>query len=45
METPNTPSLSGRMAELGVEDVDIVRVYRTFNAAKEPFRVAGQAHE
>jgi coenzyme F420-reducing hydrogenase gamma subunit len=45
METPNTPSLSGRMAELGVEDVDLVRVYRTFNAAKEPFRVAGQAHE
>jgi hypothetical protein len=28
-----------------VEDVDLVRVYRTFNAAKEPFRVAGQAHE
>ena len=45
METPNTPSLSRRMAELGSEDVDIVRVYRTFNAAKEPFRSASEAHE
>ena len=26
------------MAELGAEDVDLVRVYRTFNAAAEPFR-------
>ena len=45
METPNTPSLSARMAELGMEDVDLVRVYRTFNAAKEPFRQASEAHE
>jgi sulfhydrogenase subunit delta len=45
METPNTPSLSSRMAELGMQDVDLVRVYRTFNAAKEPFRVASEAHE
>ena len=45
METPNTPSLSARMGELGMEDVDLVRVYRTFNAAKEPFRTASEAHE
>ena len=45
METPNTPSLSARMGELGMEDVDLVRVYRTFNAAKEPFRSASEAHE
>ncbi len=32
MESPNTASLSARMAELGAEEVDLVRVYRTFNA-------------
>jgi len=45
METPNTPSLSARMGDLGMEDVDLVRVYRTFNAAKEPFRSASEARE
>jgi coenzyme F420-reducing hydrogenase gamma subunit len=45
METPNTPSLSARMGDLGMEDVDVVRVYRTFNAAKEPFRSASEARE
>ena len=41
METPNPRSLSGRMAELGADDVDLVRVYRTFNAgaAAVPRRV------
>ncbi|MGO9488179.1 MAG: oxidoreductase [Solirubrobacteraceae bacterium] len=45
MESPNTTSLSARMSELGSEEIDIVRVYRTFNAAAEPFREASQAHE
>jgi sulfhydrogenase subunit delta len=45
LETPNTPSLSVRMGELGAEDVDLVRVYRTFNAATESFRAASEAHE
>jgi len=45
MESPNTASLNGRMSELGTEEIDIVRVYRTFNAAAEPFREASQAHE
>ena len=45
MESPNTASLSARMRDLGMEDVDLVRVYRTFNAAKEPFRDASRAHE
>ena len=31
------------MAELGAEEVDLVRVYRTFNAASEPFP-RGRAH-
>jgi sulfhydrogenase subunit delta len=45
METPNAPSLNRRMLELGAEDIDIVRVYRTFNADREAFRVASEAHE
>jgi sulfhydrogenase subunit delta len=45
MESPNTASLSARMAELGSEEVDLVRVYRTFNAASEAFREASEAHE
>jgi coenzyme F420-reducing hydrogenase gamma subunit len=45
MESPNTASLSGRMGDLGMEDVDLVRVYRTFNATTPPFREASEAHE
>jgi hypothetical protein len=46
MESPNAPSLSrwfGR--ELDVEEVDIVRLYRTFHTAREPFRSESEAHE
>ena len=45
MESPNTASLSARMAELGSDDVDLVRVYRTFNAGSEAFSRASRAHE
>jgi sulfhydrogenase subunit delta len=45
MEQPNTAALSGQLLELGTEEVDIVRVYRTFNADATPFRDASQAHE
>jgi sulfhydrogenase subunit delta len=41
-ETPNTASLN---AWSGLEDRDLVRVYRTFNAAAEPFRQASDEHE
>jgi coenzyme F420-reducing hydrogenase gamma subunit len=41
-ETPNAPSLD---AWSGLEDRDLVRVYRTFNAASDAFREASQAHE
>ncbi len=41
-ETPNTHSLN---AWSGMEDRDIVRVYRTFNALRAPFREASEAHE
>ena len=45
-ETPNTASLSEWMRdELGVTDPDLVRAYRTFNAAAEPFRRESEAHE
>jgi coenzyme F420-reducing hydrogenase gamma subunit len=46
MESPNAPALSGWLqGELGVEDVDLVRVYRTFHAAREPFRSESESHE
>jgi sulfhydrogenase subunit delta len=44
MEAPNTAALSARMADLGCEEVDLVRVYRTFNAAAPAFREASDAH-
>jgi coenzyme F420-reducing hydrogenase gamma subunit len=45
MERPNTPALSRRLAELGSDEVDLVRVYRTFNAGAEAFREASERHE
>jgi sulfhydrogenase subunit delta len=45
METPNTAALSARMGELGTEDVDLVRLYRTFNAGADAFRRASESHE
>jgi sulfhydrogenase subunit delta len=43
METPNAPALSERLGQLGCEDVDIVRLYRTFHAAAPEFRAASEA--
>jgi sulfhydrogenase subunit delta len=46
MESPNSGSLSNWMdTRLGVEERDLVRVYRTFNAAADPFRRASEARE
>jgi sulfhydrogenase subunit delta len=42
METPNAASLD---AWSGLDDLDLVRVYRTYNAAAAPFRAASEAHE
>jgi coenzyme F420-reducing hydrogenase gamma subunit len=42
MEAPNTASLSARMAELGCQEIDLVRVYRTFNAGKQAFLEAAE---
>jgi len=45
-ETPNTAALSTWMHDkLGVTNPDLVRAYRTFNAAAEPFRRESEAHE
>ncbi len=41
-ETPNAASLNSWS---GLEDRDLVRVYRTFNAARPPFKEASEAHE
>ena len=47
METPNTAvAQPAGSAALGVRaSVDLVRVYRTFNADAEPFREESEAHE
>ena len=44
-ESPNAPSLSGWLGGLGMSEVDLVRVYRTFHAAREPFESESRAHE
>ena len=45
METPNTGSLSGWLGRLGADDVDLVRIYRTYNAGAPAFREQSEAHE
>lgn len=44
-ETPNTASLSEWWSRLGVKSVDVMRAFRSFNAAAEPFRKASEAQE
>jgi coenzyme F420-reducing hydrogenase gamma subunit len=44
-ETPNTAALGAQLGRLGAEDVDLVRVYRTFNAGAPAFREASESHE
>jgi coenzyme F420-reducing hydrogenase gamma subunit len=46
MEHPNTSSLSSWWNEkLGVEQEDLVRAYRSFNAYSEEFRAESEVHE
>jgi coenzyme F420-reducing hydrogenase gamma subunit len=45
MESPNTESLSAFWKKIGVEDVDILRAYRTYNAYSEAFRRESESHE
>ncbi|GIH95767.1 oxidoreductase [Planobispora siamensis] len=41
-ESPNAAALNARLRELGMSTPELVRVYRTFNAASEPFRRAAE---
>ncbi|HSK27567.1 MAG TPA: hypothetical protein VK894_11725 [Jiangellales bacterium] len=43
-DTPNTSSLADRLRWLGMPEVDVMRVFRTFNAAAEPFRRESERH-
>lgn len=45
METPNTAALARRCEALGATRRDLRRVFRTFNAASEPFRKESEAHD
>ena len=44
MERPNTAALAAEWQRLGATPRDIQRVFRTFNAAAEPFRKESDAH-
>jgi coenzyme F420-reducing hydrogenase gamma subunit len=45
METANTPSLSARWKELGVERDGLVRAFRSFTAGAKAFRKESESHE
>jgi sulfhydrogenase subunit delta len=45
MESPNAPALSGALERLGMDELDIVRVYRTFNAGSPAFRAESEDRE
>jgi sulfhydrogenase subunit delta len=44
-DTPNTTSISQWWTRLGVRAPDLVRAFRNFNAAAEPFRRESEAHD
>ena len=44
-DTPNTPSMAGRLAFLGMPEHDVQRVFRTFNAAAPAFKAESERHE
>jgi sulfhydrogenase subunit delta len=44
METPNTEGLTIGLRRSGMSEPDLVRVYRTFNANAEAFRVESERH-
>jgi coenzyme F420-reducing hydrogenase gamma subunit len=45
METPNMAALSGWLGQLGVEDRDVVRMYRLYYANAGDFREESEKHE
>jgi sulfhydrogenase subunit delta len=44
VESPNTAALAAEWQRLGATESEIHRVFRTFNAAAEPFRQESDAH-
>ena len=42
--TVNAPALSGALGALGLDRRSLQRLYRTFNAAAEPFRLESERH-
>jgi sulfhydrogenase subunit delta len=44
METPNAQALSRQLARCGMNERDLQRVYRSFNAGAEPFRQESARH-
>ncbi len=44
-DTPNTSGIADRLRELGMSGPEVMRVFRTFNAAAEPFRRESERHE
>jgi coenzyme F420-reducing hydrogenase gamma subunit len=44
-ETPNTAALAGELGRLGARPIDLVRLFRTFNAEAAEFRAASVAAE
>jgi coenzyme F420-reducing hydrogenase gamma subunit len=44
-ESPNTPALAARLGELGMAGRDLLRVFRTFNAASPAFASESVRHE
>ncbi len=44
-DTPNTASLAERLRAAGMTEAEVMRIFRTFNAGAEPFRVESVAHE
>lgn len=43
-DTPNTASLADRLRVHGMSEPEVMRVFRTFNAASEPFRRESERH-
>jgi coenzyme F420-reducing hydrogenase gamma subunit len=44
-DTPNTGSLADRLRLLGMDESQVLRVFRTFNAGAEPFRRESERHD
>jgi sulfhydrogenase subunit delta len=44
-DTPNTVSIATRLSELGMSEPEVLRIFRTFNAASEPFRRESERHD